>query len=531
MKSAATWLAAVLVLFPTRIALATDFQANPSNYVSMLSVLQPGDTLHLDPGSYTNQLNLTNLNGSPNGWITIAGPSGGSPAVFLGNACCNTIEIRNSSYVTVRAITSDAQHIPGVFGVSANGGTSNLVHDIEIDGCTFLNHDGSQQTDGISTKTPTWGWIIHNNVMIQPGTGLYLGNSDGSSPFVAGMIENNLVKNPIGYCMEIKYQAAWPTAFGLPIAPSSTIIRNNVFIKGDGPSPDGDRPNLLVGGFPSTGPGSLNRYEIYGNFFDHNPRESLLQVSGRVTIHDNVFVDTAVNAIVARDHDLPLLQAYIYNNTIYAAATGIGFGNAAPQGDAVVGNVIFSANPISGPISDLRDNVTDAVSNAAQYVAAPSLTLGQMNFYPLPGECQGTALNMTKFVADLDYDLDFNGTSKGAFAFRGAYAGQGSNPGWTLDAAIKPARAANPPPDAGTDGGNQADGGADGGRPADAGISADGGNPDSVDAGFNSIAASTGCGCGSSSGTSAISVVLLALLACLRPCRRFLRRTRRFIRS
>ena len=50
-----------------------------------------------------------------------------------------------------------------------------------------------------------------------------------------------------------------------------------MFIKGDQPSPDGDRPNLLVDGFPDTGAGSSDLYEIYGNFFYHNPREALLQ--------------------------------------------------------------------------------------------------------------------------------------------------------------------------------------------------------------------------------------------------------------
>lgn len=523
-------IAAGLLLIPARAAFATDFQADPSNYLNMLSMLQPGDTLHLDTGNYTNQLNVTNLNGSPGRRITIAGPSSGSPAVFLGSACCNTVEIRNSSYVTIRGITIDAQHISGIFGISANGGTSNLVHDIEIDGCTFLNHDGSQQTDGISTKTPTWGWIIHNNIMIHPGIGLYLGNSDGSDPFVAGIIENNLISNPIGYCMQIKHQAPWPTGVGLPEAPSSTIIRNNVFIKGDGPSPDGNRPNLLVGGLPSTGPGSLNRYEIYGNFFHHNPREALLQVSGRVTIHDNIFVDTAAPAIIARDHDLPLRQAYIYHNTIYAAATGIEFGNSAPQGDAVVGNVIFSPRQISGPISDLWDNVTDSSSNAGQYVAAPSLVLGQMNFYPLPGECQGTQLDMTKFVSDVDYALDFNGATKGTFRFRGAYAGQGTNPGWALDAALRHTETRDPPDggspptsDAGTVGGTPADGGTptDGGNPASTGVPASpgvpsgGGSGTSVHSGSTPNATQSVSGCGNSIEVPGLFLIMAVLFACL----------------
>jgi len=150
-----------------------------------------------------------------------------------------------------------------VFGVSAKSG---VVHDILIQNNTLVGQDSGQGTDGISTKIPTWGWIIRHNTIIGAGTGLYLGNSDGTMPFVAGIIENNLVENTIGYNMEIKFQLPRPSVPGMPTGPSTTIIRNNVFIKNDQPSPDGDRPNVLVGGFPDTGPGSTDMYEIYGNF-------------------------------------------------------------------------------------------------------------------------------------------------------------------------------------------------------------------------------------------------------------------------
>ena len=47
------------------------------------------------------------------------------------------------------------------------------------------------------------------------------------------------------------------------------------------------------------------------------------------------------------------------------------------------------------------------------------------------------------FTSERDSALDFNGTAKnavkGAIVFRGAYAGEGGNPGWKLQAGIKPA--------------------------------------------------------------------------------------------
>ena len=452
-RPAALLAAALLATLPAR---AADYTAGPSDYTSVVPTLVAGDTLTLEPGTYTDLLNITDLSGTETEWITIAGPASGDPAVFVADPgpCCNTVEIRNSSYVAIRSITVDGNGVNGAFGLSAGGGTSNLVHHITVEDCDFVGHDAGQQTVAISTKTPTWGWIIRGNRIVGAGTGLYLGNSDGTSPFLASIVEHNLVMDTMGYCMQIKWQQPRPDVAGMPTGPTSTIIRHNVFIKNDRPSPSGDRPNLLVGGFPATGAGSEDIHEIYGNFFFHNARESLLQASGRVTIHDNVFVDVAGTAISLQDHDLPLRLARVYNNTIHAAGRGVSLSGTIDQGAWAVGNLIFSPTPLSGTWTEERDNVTDAVDQAHLYVTGPSLVLGEMDFYPLPGQCQGAALDLSGFASDTEHDRDFNSTSKGGFAFRGAYAGEGENPGWQLDAAGKGETTVVPPdeePEAGAD--------------------------------------------------------------------------------
>jgi hypothetical protein len=242
--------------------------------------------------------------------------------------------------------------------------------------------------------------------------------------------------------MEIKDQNSFPEVSGLPTGPTSTIIRNNVFIKNDQPSPDGDRPNLLVSGFPATGAGSMNMYEIYGNYFLHNHHEALFQGSGRISLHDNVFVDGPYSypAVVLRKHNNPLKVALVYNNTIYTSGKGIYFGSRAQTFDAVVGNLVFGSLPISGQIIQKSNNLVDSLSNAPAYVKLPALT-GPMDFYPLPGKCQGGPVDLSDFDADADYSVDFNGTpkvsAKGATVYRGAYAGEGSNAGWPLQAGVK----------------------------------------------------------------------------------------------
>lgn len=436
MRLASTSIAFSLALLTVApAARAGDVDADPTSYQAALAALMPGDTLHLAAGHYP-LLVINGLNGTASSPITISGaPCGAS--VIDGDASDNTVEIIDSSYVVLSGLTVDSKGLDGVFGISAKGGTGNTVHHVTVEGCTLVGQGASQQTDGISTKTPTWGWVIRGNVIDGAGTGLYLGNSDGSDPFVGGLIEGNLIKNTVGYGCEVKHQSAWPTGTGLPTGPNRTIFRNNVFLKNDQPSPDGDRPNLYLGGQPGSGPGAEDLFEVYGNFFFHNPRESLLQFEGRATVHDNVFVDANVAAIAARQNDLPLQLAHIYDNTIYTTTQGIQFGSAAGQGDFVVGNLIFAATPIGGPITTMHDNLTDTLANAGAYVNKPSSMLGAMDFYPQGTKATGPAVDLSSVATDTDYDEDFDGTKKGGFTYRGAYAGSGQNPGWALADALK----------------------------------------------------------------------------------------------
>ncbi|MBI5532183.1 MAG: right-handed parallel beta-helix repeat-containing protein [Deltaproteobacteria bacterium] len=483
-------------------ATAAAVDADPTNYTSVIPTLKPGDTLNLASGTYTSGMDISGLNGSDSAWITITGPQSGPPAIIepKSSGCCNNVEITNSSYVAIRNLTVDSKGMDGIFGISAKGSTSNLVHHITVEGCTVTGVGGSQQTVGISTKAPTWGWVIRGNRILGPGTGMYLGNSNGADPFIAGLIENNLIQDPIGYCMQIKYQQPRPDVPGIPTGDSTTIIRHNVFIKNDQPSPDGDRPNLLLGGFPDSGPGSNDLYQVYGNFFFHNPRESLMQASGRVSIHDNIFVDADGAAMRLQNHDLPLKLAHVYNNTIYSTKSGIAFGNLPSQEHQVIGNLVFSDTPITGSPTNANGNMTDTVANAAAYVNAPSSTLGSMDFYPLAGKCEGAALDLSSVSAQADYDRDFNSTSKAGFTFRGAYAGAGVNPGWKLGADIKAAGSAGAAGSggsaaggAGGSGGSSA-GGAGGGGGAGQGGKAGAGGAGGGSAGAAGTGASAGQG-------------------------------------
>lgn len=419
--------------------------ATPADYRRILTTLRAGDTLVLAAGVYERGLPVEGLHGAGQAWITIQGPETGV-AEIRQTQVANCVELRQCSYIALKRLSilgGGPGGIPGLFGISAQGGLKNSVHHVLVEDCLISGWNTSQQAVGISTKTPTWGWVIRRNIIRDCGTGLYLGNSNGADPFIHGVIENNLVENPVGYCMEIKFQKPRPEVAGMPGTAGSTIIRHNVFIKNDAPSPDGDRCSVLVGGFPESGPGSGDMHEIYGNFFWHNPRESLLQASGRVSIHDNVFSGCPSSghaAITLRDHDLPLRLAHVYHNTIHDAARGIRVAAAAPQGHAVTGNVVFADAPLllHGSLANREGNFTGARSEAAGHLVNPGHEAGRLDLTPRPGRCEGEALNLSAFAKETDFDRDFLGASRAGSLCRGAYAGP-SRPGhWPLQRGIKP---------------------------------------------------------------------------------------------
>lgn len=414
--------------------------ASPANYRQLLGTLKAGDTLQLAAGIYERGLPVSECHGTSEAWITIQGPKTGV-AEIRQTVAANCVELKQSQFVALKRLSiigGGPQGIPGLFGISAQGGLKNSVHHILIEDCIISGWNTSQQAVGISTKTPTWDWTIRRNIIRDCGTGLYLGNSNGADPFIRGVIEHNLVENPIGYCMEIKYQKPRPELPDMPLTASRTIIRHNVFIKNDAPSPDGDRSNLLVGGFPDSGPGSQDMYEIHGNFFWHNPRETLLQASGRVSIHDNVFYDCPSHAaITLRNHDLPVKLAHIYNNTIHAAARGIRIANPATESHAIIGNVVFSSEEplkLHSSIKNVNGNIVGKITDASQHLVKPD----ELDFHPLSGRCDGAPLDLSPFNSDIAFDADFDGSTKGDHRFRGAYAGPAKPNAWRFQRGLKP---------------------------------------------------------------------------------------------
>ena len=406
--------------------------ATPASYRDVLATLAPGDTMRLAAGTYDQGLTIADVHGTEGACIVIEGPATGERAVFLGSSSRNTISIRDSSYVVVKNLEVDGNGEIGD-GVKAEG-TAAFAHHIVIDGLYVHSQGGDQQIVGINTKCTTWRWVIRNNLIVDSGTGLYLGGSGGDVPFIGGLIEHNVVLDPIGYGMQIKHQLARPMLEGIPTN-ATTIIRHNVFSKANRATTASARPNLLLGHFPTSGAGSDDQYLVYGNFLHENPTEALFQAEGNVAFYDNVLINGAGPAIRIQPHNDVPKRIDVFHNTVVASGTGIRVAGGDPAFEQrVIGNAVFAGTPIDG--GDARDNATFAHSDAGTYLAAPGAAVGAgLDLHPLPGQLEG-AVDLGG-ISFLWSDHDFDGRLRGGTG-HGAYIGPADAGAWMLARERKP---------------------------------------------------------------------------------------------
>lgn len=387
--------------------------------------------MKLEEGNYDESLPIHELNGKANAPIVIQGSGAGIGSVFRARPNVNTISIRNASHVEVRNIVVDGRGL-GMDGVKAEGNSA-YAHDITLVGLKIANLGGDQQTVGISTKCPAWNWVIRDTTIIGAGTGMYFGGAAGSAPFVGGLIEGNRILDTVGYNLEIKHQVSRE---GVPSdAPGETIIRRNTFVKGSNSSVEVmARPNVLLGHFPSQGPGRDDRYLVYGNYFYGNPTESLFQAEGNVALYNNIFFNPLGDAIVIQPHnDIPK-SIWIFHNTVVSRDTGIHV-RAVPGTlvQEVVANAVFAASPLVG--GKQQANLVRSYHDAALFFQHFG-NQEALDFHPRPGAMPDVEWRSdTEDFEDAGYDFDGRRRDQGGV---GAYIGRGSPQDWRPGSGVAP---------------------------------------------------------------------------------------------
>lgn len=417
--------------------LARVLHATPENYRARLPELKPGDTLVLAAGEYRRGLPLHRISGSANAPIRIHGSRNGDPAIFIARGGANTVSLVDASYIHISDLTLDGRNIP-VDAVKAEG-HGRFAHHITLENLTIINHGANQQTVGISTKCPAWGWMVRGNRIHGAGTGMYFGNSDGSAAFFNAIIEHNLVTDPPGYAIQIKHQIARTT---LDIAPRGrfvTIIRHNVLSKANGGSPGPHaRPNLLVGHWPLSGEGSRDTYLIHGNFLHENPHEALFQGEDRIAFYDNIAINRNGPGIQIQPHNDVPREVRILRNTVVTAGDPIVVRqpeNPPPDPQTIDGNATFSSRPVTGGVR--VNNLAFPLERASELLSPRPEDDASNDAYPKDERLMCAAIESGLLDGLSDGECDFNGRPR-TRAYCGAYMGHGRNPGWIPALSLKP---------------------------------------------------------------------------------------------
>ena len=363
------------------MASAAEYRASAEDYLDYVHRLQPGDRLLLEPGDYRQSLPLHNLSGRAGQPIVIEAANPEAPPRFIARPGANTVSLVDVRYLVLRHLELDGRTVP-VDAVKAEG-HSRFADFITLENLFIHDHAASQQNVGISTKCPAFGWVVKGNRIERVGTGMYFGDSDGSDPFVAGVIEDNHVTDTLGYNLQIKHQKARPADMPEPGIRHDTLIRHNFFSKENSLAGPNSRPNVLVGHFPLTGVGSQDRYLIYANLFWQNPSEALFQGEGNIALYNNVLINWSGSAVRVQPHNDVPRQVDIFHNTVVARDEGIVLrnpeaGQSYPQ--RVVANLSFAARPLSSP--SWVGNLTGHYDTAARHLRKPYAILEELDLSP-----------------------------------------------------------------------------------------------------------------------------------------------------
>jgi hypothetical protein len=350
-------------------ALSDTISGSPETYTSLVRKLRAGDVLRLAPGRYEHGLRLHDLHGAAGNPIVIEGATGNAPTVFIGRPGHNTVSLVNASHIVIRSLVLDGGGLE-VDAVRAER-RETLVHHIGLENLTIVRHGPEQQTVGISTAAPAAFWTIRNNVIVGAGTGLYLGNPDGTAPFVAGVIEGNLVADTTGYNLQIKHQGPRPALTGMPERPSETLIRGNVFSKAENSSTGKmARPNVLLGHFPLEGAGSDDVYRVEANVLYRNPTEALLQAEGNVTIEGNLFLNPDGDGVALLPHNDVPRRVHVRDNFIESQGTGLQVRGAHPgYTQTAENNLVYGTrSKVGAPGPDSMRPIDDVPAVLAEWL-------------------------------------------------------------------------------------------------------------------------------------------------------------------
>jgi len=454
-------------------AIAGTIYANPGdNITTKINTMNPGDTLILNPGTYSSTIRMTNKNGDADHWFTIHGSDAGHVKV-LATGNNNMIETRNSSFWRLENFEMDGNNYVGSEGIHTSQNSdyyNDYTHDLIMDGLDMHHFNNVI----VSTKITTWNMTVRNCHIHDAVVGLYMGNSDGYAPIINFTLQHCWIERCQNYNMQIKAQLT-RTGVALGTTPGHTftswgwLVKDNVFMR-DPATAQAGRPNLLVDAAPMSGTGSTDLATIDGNVVLANTSdavtgESGMQLAGNLLVTNNIIMNIKAGSgyagIKITSHQgISPRTVSILNNTVFidgssatpclslyslqSGFTQVIANNAFIRGDtgAVAvssdGSYVASGAVLTNNIArgtGYLPGMTTIATPLSQIFVTPNDTPGVADLYPVAGSPLIDAGGNTYATA-----LDFNGATRpqDAAVDVGAYEHyKQDNPGWQLAMSLK----------------------------------------------------------------------------------------------
>lgn len=419
----------IIVLFvfiPLAAPAATYLATTASEIQSYTNLLQAGDTLLVQEGSYDLNWNISDRYGADNDWIVIQAIN--NNARIDGVNYDNVIDIYNSHYVELRGFEITNSYAgSGIDGIKFRTTSDHVrMEDLHIHGITGVGISANPAGQSFTFLTIRH---CHLHDITDVGEGLYIGNHDGLSPAFHCFVEFNWIHDCHPHKGIQFKRGTW-----------SNLIQDNVvyncdeagivFYKTDQVSPDS---NNIV-----------RRNAVW------NAPEGVFAV-GQTNIENNVIFNCGYGINVRNYSGWGMNDLAIRNNTIYLCATVclclddwdgatgemVCINNADYQ-DSLAKSAILAPNGIGpGIVHHNRHYGQSQVAGStlgnppAQEFIYPGIVPGNVDFYPLAASTLRDSGSAVPGAPNDDFDFfhrPFNGVwDVGAYEWS-----QNTNPGWII---------------------------------------------------------------------------------------------------
>lgn len=425
--SGALALLTLLLPCPARAAV---YQIDPGDSLqAAIDLLLPGDQLVLEGGTYVLSSRLSvAVTGTPLQPIVIRAAAGEVAELHYPSAAQNVINVESAAHLVLR-------------GLEVTGGS----HGIRIAASSFVTIEDCHVHDvgdvGISANVPGSVYsglrirrnhIHHTN---NTGEGMYLGCNSNGCQLANSLIEGNYVHHTNGPSVsqgdgiEIK-EGSW-----------GNVVRDNVIH-------DTNYPCILTYSTAGNGPPNVIERNLLFNCGDH-----AIQTAADAIVRNNVILGAAGDGIRSQPHQAgtPANLVVVHNTVLSAGANAFRASGItgslvlannvfhAPNGyaislDGTLSGVVVSANLGAGALLNVAGGFTGAGTLAGDFVAASMSGAPPQDLFPATGG---------RLVGGGDdawaAPVDWNVRPRRGSVDAGAYEWQtGGNPGWALQAAMKP---------------------------------------------------------------------------------------------